>query len=289
MAVSKYFNNFSATKTSEQLLFEDLLVESIKITGHDIYYLPREAWEDTDLLFGENLSSRFERAYQMEMYISNVDGFEGDNDFFSKFGLEKREGSNFILSKRTFDRYVPSNITIRPREGDLLYVPVMKRIFEITFIEENLMFFSVGKRLPYIYELRCELFRYNNEKIETGVSEVDQIDSEVSYNIELVMGGTGHYNIGELVYQGTNILTANTTAKVSNWDGNSRKLYLIDIKGTFNTTSNVIGFDSNTRAIPVSTDTMGDHVYYDLFNNKQIDNEANNIIDFSEINVFGRP
>lgn len=289
MATSKYFNNFSAVKTNEQYLYEDLLVESIRIMGHDIFYLPREQWEDTDLLFGENLSSKFERAYQMEMYISNVDGYEGDNDFFSKFGLEKREGINFILSKRTFDKYVPSNITIRPREGDLLYIPLQKRIFEIKFIEENLMFFTAGRRLPYIYELRCELFRYNNEKIETGVSEVDQIDSDTSYNIELTMGGTGNYNIGEVVYQGSNVAYASATAKVVNWEINSRKLYLMDIKGTFATTSNVVGADSNTRCTPTSTDTLADNVYYDFFNNKQIDNEANNIIDFSEINVFGKP
>ena len=270
-------------------MYEDLLVESIRIMGHDIYYLPREEWDDTDLVFGENMSSRFERAYQMEMYIANVDGFEGDNEFFTKFGLEIREGSNFIVTKRAFDKYVPSSITIRPREGDLLYVPVMRRIFEVKFVEEELMFFAKGRRVPYIYELRCELFRYNNEKIETGVDDIDQIDADASYTIELVMGGSGNYNIGEIVYQGANLTSAAATAKVGDWQPNERKLYLMDINGTFSTTANVVGVDSNTRTIPSSTDTLGDHVYYDLFNNKQIQTEANTIIDFTEINPFGTP
>lgn len=289
MATSHYFNNFSAVKINEQRMYEDLLVESIRIMGHDIYYLPREEWDDTDLVFGENMSSRFERAYQMEMYIANVDGFEGDNEFFTKFGLEIREGSNFIVTKRAFDKYVPSSITIRPREGDLLYVPVMKRIFEVKFVEEELMFFAKGRRVPYIYELRCELFRYNNEKIETGVDDIDQIDADASYTIELVMGGSGNYNIGEIVYQGANLTSAAATAKVGDWQPNERKLYLMDINGTFSTTANVVGVDSNTRTIPSSTDTLGDHVYYDLFNNKQIQTEANTIIDFTEINPFGTP
>lgn len=289
MATSHYFRNFGLNKVNEQRLYEDLLTESIRIMGHDIYYLPREAWTDTDEIFGENLSSRFDRAYQMEMYIANTSGFEGENELFTKFGLEIREGSNFIVSKRTFDKYVPTNIAYRPREGDLLYVPVMNRIFEIKFVEEELLFFGKGLRTPYIYELRCELFRYNNEKINTGVEIIDDIDASISYTIELQVTGTGHYNIGEIVYQGANLSAATVTAKVSNWDPNSRKIYLVDINGTVANGANIIGSSSNTRGSVYSTDTLGDHVFYDFFNNKQIQTEANNIIDFSEKNVFGTP
>ena len=289
MATSHYFRNFDLSKINEQRLYEDLLTESIKIMGHDIYYLPRESWSDTDELFGENLSSRFERAYQMEMYIVNTDGFSGENELFTKFGLEIREGSNFIVTKRTFDKYMPSSLTIRPREGDLLFVPVMNRIFEIKFVEEELLFFGKGLRTPYIYELRCELFRYNNEKIETGVNVIDDIDVNASYTIELILTGSGNYNIGEAVYQGANLAAATATAKVGNWDPNNRKIYLVDINGNFANGLNIIGTKSNTSGTVTSTDTLGDHIYYDFFNNKQIQTEANNIIDFSETNVFGTP
>jgi Virus neck protein len=257
--------------------------------GHDIYYLPRESWTDTDEIFGENMASRFDRAYQMEMYICNVEGYEGENELFTKFGLEIREGSNFIVAKKTFDKYIPTNITIRPREGDLLFVPVMNRIFEIKFVEEELLFFGKGLRTPYIYELRCELFRYNNEKINTGVEVIDDIDVNASYTVELAVTGTGNYNIGEVVYQGANLNAATVTAKVGNWDPNARKLYLVDINGTFANNSNIIGASTNTRGSVYSTDTLGDHVYYDFFNNKQIQTEADSIIDFSEINPFGKP
>ena len=99
MATNHYFHNFTGTKINEQRLYEDVIVESIKIHGHDVYYLPREQWDDTDPIFGENIQSRFERAYQMEMYIANVDGWEGQSDLFSKFGLEIRDNSNFIVAK----------------------------------------------------------------------------------------------------------------------------------------------------------------------------------------------
>lgn len=257
--------------------------------GHDVYYLPREAWSDTDELFGENLASRFDRAYQMEMYIANVDGFENTGELFTKFGLEIREGSNFIVAKKTFEKYIPSSITIRPREGDLLFIPVMNRIFEIKFIEEELLFFGKGLRTPYIYELRCELFRYNNEKINTGVEVIDDIDINASYTIELEVSGTGNYNIGEIVYQGSNLSSAAATAKISDWQPNERKLYLVDIKGTFSNGSNIIGTTSNTNCNIRNTDTLGDHAYYDFYNNKQIQTEADDIIDFSETNVFGKP
>ena len=255
--------------------------------GHDIYYLPRESWSDTDELFGENLSSRFERAYQMEMFIANMDGFSGENELFTKFGLEIREGSNFIVSKRTFDKYVPASLTVRPREGDLLFVPVMNRIFEIKFVEEELLFFGKGLRTPYIYELRCELFRYNNEKITTGVGTIDDIDVNASYTVTAGVGGIGDYNIGEIVYQGANLSVATFEAKVGDWNPSTRKISMVDIKGTLANGSNLAGTTSNTSSVVTSTDTMSDAVFYDFYNNKQIQIEAEEIIDFTEKNPFG--
>lgn len=280
MPVNHYFNHFSAIKTSEQRLYEDLLVESIRIHGHNIYYLPREDWDETDTLFGENVQSKFSRAYIMEMYIANVDGWQGDGDFFSKFGLEIRDNSSFVVSKRTFERYMPSTIARRPREGDLLYVPVMQKIFEIKFVEEELLFFSKGNKTPYIYELRTEAFRYANEKLDTGVEVIDDIDTQSSYTIEISLSGEGNYIIGETVTSGA------VSGVVGNWDSISKKLYLYDIVGQF-TTGNVIGMQSNTDMAIANTDTLGDFTYYDLSDNKLIDDEANTILDRTESNPFG--
>lgn len=256
--------------------------------GHDIFYLPREDWDDTDTLFGENVHSRFERAYQMEMFIANIEGWEGDGDFFSKFGLEIRDSCNFILTKRTFEKYVPSTITIRPREGDLLYVPVMRKIFEIKFVEEDLLFFSKGNKLPYLYELRVEAFRYANEKLVTGVDIIDEIDDLSSYNIKILTTGSGNFNIGETVYQGANLEFSTASAKVVDWEPANNAVYLGNVKGSFNNGSTLVGTSSGTTRIVGSYDALQDNVYYDLFDNKLIENEANNFIVIQQ-NPFGVP
>jgi hypothetical protein len=290
MATNHYFRNFSPTKINEQRLYEDLLAESIRIHGHDVWYLPRESWENTDFIFGENVASRFERAYQMEMYIANVEGWEGEGDIFSKFGLEIRENSNFIVAKKVFDRYVPTTVTRVPRGGDLIYVPVMEKIFEIKFVEEELLYFAKGLRVPYIYELRAEVFRYTNERINTGVDVIDTVDDDSSYTIEIVLGGTGNYNIGETVYQGSNLASALASGKVTEWDPNNRKLYIVDIKGTFeNASGNVKGAVTNTSCALTTVDTHADHTYFDMYDNKDIQTEANTLINTSETNPFGAP
>lgn len=289
MATSHYFNNFSANKINEQRMYEDLLSESIRIGGHDVYYLPRENWDDTDEIFGENIHSKFERAYHMEMYLANIEGFEGDSEFFSKFGLEIRDTSNFILSKRTFDKYVPSELTTRPREGDLIFVPVFNKIFEIKFVEEELLFFSKGRRLPYLYELRAEAFRYGNEQINTGVEQIDEVESQAVYSVKLNLTGSGNFLIGETVYQGSNVAYSSASATVQNWDPNSNELTVITIKGNLNASANIRGETSGTNKSIAVLDSMGDNVYYDLYNNKDLQLEANNFVDLSEINPFGNP
>lgn len=289
MATNHYFRPFPGIKTNEQRLFEDLLGESIRIHGHNIYYIPREDWNDTDQIFGENMQSKFERAYLIEMYIANVDGYEGDGDFFSKFGLEIRENSNFVVAKRAFDKNIPSSITIRPREGDLLYVPVMTKMFEIKFVEEELMFFTKGNRVPYVYELRCETYRTSNEKFNTGVEVIDNVDVNASYTVQLTLSGSGNYFIGETVYQGTTLASANASAKVGNWDPSNNIIYLVETKGTFANSSNLIGNTSLTSRSVATSNTQGDYVYYDFFDNRQIQSEANTFMDMSEINPFGVP
>lgn len=290
MAVSHYFNNYAGNRTSEQGLMEDVIVESIQIMGHNVQFLPRESWDGDDAIFGEKRNSKFNRSYTIEAYIANVEGYEGDGDFFSKFGLEIRDTSNFIISRRAFERYVPSSVCTRPREGDLIYVPVMKKIFEIKFVEEELMFFSLGNRNPYIYELRCELFRYNDEDINTGVEDVDLVEELSAYSIELSLGnGTGNYQRGEVVYTGANQQYAIASAEVKNWDSSNKTIQLLQIKGEFVDGSLLVGVTSNSRYNIVETDILGDFSEYDLFDNKDLQSEANNFIDFTEVNPFGTP
>jgi len=290
MAVSHYFNNYSGRMTGEQFLMEDNIVESIKIMGHDCWYVPREGFNEVDSLFGENPQSKFERAYNMEMYLANVEGYEGDGDFFSKFGVEIRDTSNFICSRRSFERYIPSSIAQRPREGDLVFVPALQKLFEIKFVEEELMFFSLGNRKPYIYEMRCELFRYSQESINTGVDEIDHVEHTLGYAIQIdVTTGSGNFYQDERVYQGANVAYSTASADVRDWDPTLKQLQLINIIGTFATNTAIRGVTSNANYNISITDTLGDYLDYDTYDNKIIQTEADAIISFNENNPFGEP
>jgi hypothetical protein len=224
------------------------------------------------------------------MYLANVEGYEGDGDFFSKFGLEIRDTSNFVVSRLTFEKYVPSSLASRPKEGDLVYIPVMQKIFEIKFVEEELMFFSIGKRNPYIYELRCELFRYSQENIDTGVEEIDRIEQTTSYLVEFDMtGGSGNYYKEEMVYQGANLSASIASAQVADWDPITNKLTVYNIKGQFSSNTSLVGADSNTTYNLLTFDDLDDFAKYDQYDNRNIQTEADEFLDFSEINPFGKP
>lgn len=269
---------------------EDVIVESIKIMGHDVKYIPREVYDSNDDILGEAPNAKFNRAYAIEAYLANVQGYEGDGDFFSKFGLEIRETSNFIISRKSFHRYIPSTIASRPREGDLIWVPTLNKLFEIKFVEEELMFFSLGNRSPYIYELRCEVFRYSNEDIKTGDDEIDEVEHLAGHAIQLVVApGTGNYIIDERVYQGANLESASVIAEVKDWDNNTNILQVYNTKGAFNTSVNVVGESSLTSRNLISYDELGDFVDNDDFDNRAIQTAANTFVDFTETNPFGMP
>lgn len=290
MPVSHYFRNYSGIPTTEQDLMESLVNESISIMGHNCYYIIRDHFDENDFVFGENVTSKFNRAYMMAFYLPNVQGYEGDGDFFSKFGLDIRDTSNFVVGRREFEKYVPSAIATRPREGDLIYVPVLQKLFEIKFIEEELMFFSLGKSNPYIYECRAEMFRFSHENITTGIPDIDSAGSDTEYTIKItVTGEHGDFNIGETVYQGSNLTYATASAQVKDWDNGNNYLYLINVVGEFSTSSNITGSGSNTTYSISTANTFGEFSDFDLYNNGHFKTEANNYIDFSENNPFGLP
>lgn len=299
MAVSGYFNNFpgQARINNEHLLMEEVIAESIQIMGHNVYYIPRESLDDIDMIFGESTKVKFNRAYLIEAYLANVEGFEGDNDFFSKFGLEIRDTSNFVISRRSFAKHVPSSLRQRPQEGDLVYVPVLHRMFEIKFIEEELMFFSLGKRTPFVYEMRCEQFRYSQEEIDTGVGEIDEVAEENAYTIKITLNttGTGSFIDGETVYQSPDGTWANNSAsgRIKEWYAANGMMLLYDIEGTFsantNVYSNATGAVYKTVASTSGIDITTDYNQYDIADNDDFYEGATLILDLSEINPFGVP
>lgn len=157
----------------EQRLLEDLVIESIKIYGHDVMYLPMKV-VNKDQLYGEVAVAKFEVAYPIEMYIKNVDGFGGEGSFLSKFNLEIRDEIEFSISSRTFSEEVGvAEDLFRPREGDLIWFPLAGRMFKISYVSERPVFYQLGT-VAFV-DLRCQMFEYSNERITTGIVEIDQI------------------------------------------------------------------------------------------------------------------
>ncbi len=279
--------------TSEMNLMENVIVESIKIMGHNVYYIPRESFDNMDMIFGESTKVKFERAYLIETYLANVEGFEGDGDFFSKFGLEIRDTSNFILSRRSFLNIIPSTIRKRPQEGDLLWVPVLHRMFEIKFVEQELMFHSLGKKVPYVYEMRCEQFRYSQEEINTGVEEIDQVAEENAYTIrlDLATSGSGNFLDGEVIYQSADGTWANNYASgtVKEWYKANGMMLVYNIEGQFRTGTQVYGNTSQAIYNNTQLDERTDYNDQDLYDNEEFNDAAVLILDLSEFNPFGTP
>src|SRR5210317_1599491 len=193
MVTNLFFNNFNFT--SEQRLVEDLIIEAIQIYGIECYYLPRTLVKE-DNLFGEDILSKFDNAYALEMYIKNVEGFDGEGDFLSKFNIEIRDEITFTISQRRFSEEIhPSDTTPynedqgigRPMEGDLIYFPLNGKIFEIKFVEHEAIFYQMGSLQTY--DLTLELFEYSHEEINTGITDIDAIEdtySGVKQNLELL-------------------------------------------------------------------------------------------------------
>jgi hypothetical protein len=173
MPTNVYFDTGSV---EEKRLYEDLVIEQLKVFGQDVYYLPRTLVAE-DTLLGEDTLSKFDDAYMIEMYFENTDGFAGDKEIMSQFGLENQEEAVFIVSQRRFeDLIVPdSNIGTRPNEGDLIYFPLVSKIFEISFVDHDEPFYQIGN-LP-VYKLSVRTFQYSSEDIDTGVTEIDAIET----------------------------------------------------------------------------------------------------------------
>ena len=180
---SVFFNNFQSSQ--EQDLIEDLIIESINIYGIDAYYLPK-TYGDYDFLYGEDDLGTFKEFYTVPMYINTVEGFGGDGDFLSKFGVEQRDTMTMSVARRTFEQDVGredlANIE-RPREGDVIFFPLNKKLYTVNFVEHEPVFYQMGSL--QFYELRLEMFEYGGERFNTGISDIDVLEDTRSTDIFL--------------------------------------------------------------------------------------------------------
>ena len=310
---------FSQAVKSEQNLYEDLIIESLKIFGQDAYYLPRTIINRDDI-FGEDSSSSFDDAYMIEAYIENPEGFEGEGDLYSKFGLEIRDEANFIISRRQWQKFIGthySNITYpKPDEGDLIYLPLSNSFFEIKFVEEEQPFYQLSN-LP-VYKLSCALFESNDEQIDTGGAAIDSTTIKNTYQvgIDVTVTAGNHFTQGEIVTQtlsagitvfGTvqtitktsdtaatisvsNIGTKDTTNAATATD--QAREFIVSATGSAN---NLVGSESGNTCVITNVYTLADDDTNNTFasdsqaKNVQFEIAGDNFIDFSESNPFGDP
>jgi hypothetical protein len=161
------------------MLIEDLVIESIKIYGLDCWYLPKRII-NKDNIYGEDALSEYNSSYMVEMYVKNVEGFAGEGDFLSKFNVEIRDQITLTIARRTFENEVQHYEYgyTRPREGDLIFLPLNNKVFQIKFVEHEPVFYQMGSL--QMYDLKCELFEYSSEKMNTGHEVIDALESTYS-------------------------------------------------------------------------------------------------------------
>ena len=276
MPTNVYFD--TGTKP-EQHLYEDLMIEQLKIYGQDVFYIPRTLVKE-DSLFGEDTLSKFGDAYLIEMYFENVEGYEGEKEIMSKFGLQMNEDVTFVVARRRFEQLVShdSNLIVktRPNEGDLVYFPKVKKIFEISFVDHDDPFYQVHN-VP-AFKLKCKTFEYSSEDMDTGITEIDAIEVDNSldqlvYQISMEQSSTTTYNEGLELEDGT---------------GN------LEQEAATGGTDNLIG-ENETGGDNVVLET-GDYIIQEAYVTDTIDENAMNdffdkqddtVIDFTESNPFG--
>ena len=175
-----YFNNFNSK--GEQGLIQDLIVESIKMYGIDLYYLPREII-NLSTEFREQQTSRYNQAVSTVMYIKSIDGFDGEGEFLSSFGIQVREEITFSVANFTFNNDV-GQLTRRdrPLESDLIWFPLNKAVFQIKYVNVRPVFYQLGAL--QFYDVTCELFEYSNEIFNTGVPAIDVVYNSLSTTTE---------------------------------------------------------------------------------------------------------
>lgn len=306
---------FSPAVRSEQMLYEDLVIEGLRMYGQDMLYIPRSTISSDEILNEEY--SRFNDAYKIEMYIANTQGFEGEGTLLSKFGLEIRDQATFIVAKRRFEQLVQIDENdiahLRPREGDLIFLPLTNSMFEIKFVEHENPFYRLSD-LP-IYEIQCEMFEYTSERFDTGISGIDTLENiGASATVLEITGGTDGFAPFTRVYQviespdsdgeGGLIIAGEVADFIRDTDNASvgiLSLVSIDVDPP---SSNIVNFDpengpllfetddSNTgwsvsRVLDINdSESMGNDA---LASNSSFALEADDIIDFSTLNPFGDP
>ena len=283
----------------------------------DVYYMPRTSRDPNgiDKLYGEDTLKQYVSAHPIEVYLENITGMDGEGDFISKFGLEIRDEITVLVSRRRFKYSVGSTnfnrprigdivatenqAPTRPREGDLVYLPLLKSFFEITLVEhedDQAMFYTLGRGRGgnvYVYAIKMKKYVFSEEIINTGKQEIDDLafDYYRKTRLSVPVSGTGTFAKGEIVYQGTNLANSTAQAIVHTWNA-ARHVDVVQVQGTFISGQSLKGNTSNaiwTMDEPENNLITTDNAFEDVQDNFVIETESDSIIDFTEANPFGEP
>ena len=282
MPTNVYFD--TGTKP-EQNLYEDLIIEQLRIYGQDCYYIPRNMVSE-DKVFGEDSLSKFEDAYMLEMYVDNVDGYEGEKELMSKFGLDIQDDATFTVARRRWEQFVTvdNNIVVssRPNEGDLVYWPKGSKLFEITFVDHDDPFYQVHN-LP-TYKLKCKTFEYGSEALYTGIAAIDSIETDNSLDQlshQMTLENATTFNEFFALEEGT---PSDGQLKLEDsLLGDKIISETVDNIGSIVLENSVEGAEADYIILETyRVDTIDETAQNDLF-----DSEEDTILDFTESNPFG--
>lgn len=282
--------HFSYKNRSEKNLYEDLIIESLQFYGQDVYYLPREI-VNQDNIFLDDVPSRFSSKYKIEMYIENTEGFDGEGDLFTRFGIELRDQATFVVARKRWTQLIGNNLAeknFRPREGDLIYLTLSESIFQITKVETESPFYQISQ-LP-TFRLQAELFEYNDEDFDTSIENIDIIEYEGAYTYKLTMDSASDgFITGETIAQTFDNYTMK--GEVTFWSDSGNELRLAHVGATdgkyheFTTTTQLVGETSGAVATPSLVEELQNIQKSDQ--STYFDNFETDFLDFSESNPFG--
>ena len=279
MSTSVYF---SRGTQSEQWLYEDLLIEAIQIRGHEVFYLPRTLVNEDDL-FGEDTLSKFNDAYSIEMWMENNEGFDGDKEILTRFGLEVRNEVTFVIARRRWEDTISLDenliVNTRPNEGDLIWHPTIKQMYEISFVDHDDPFYEI-KNLP-VYKLYCRTYEYSQERFDTDITAIDTIEDTEStdmlfYQISGEQSSSTTYNQNVRLEDGTLLLEETDGDKILSEDETGFASVLLE-----NSDSQDSYFIISENYSLTTIDTQSD--------NEFIGTEMASILNFTESNPFGDP
>ena len=282
---------FDTGTTAEKRLYEDLVIEQLKVFGQDVFYMPRTLIAE-DTVLGEDTLSKFDDAYMIEMYFENTDGFAGDKEIMNQFGLENREEATFVVSQRRFEDMIApdDNIGTRPKEGDLIYFPLVSKVFEISFVDHDEPFYQIGN-LP-VYKLSVKTFDYSSEEMDTGIKEIDAIETAYtldSMGFQLALEQTTTFNQGISLEDNSGLIGLFESGSFTAYSGSSPSDKIIGENEELN--GAIIAENLADTGEPVYI-IQEEYVVGDMSRDKTAQNELfdvldDTILDFTESNPFG--